>query len=109
MLYNISIAIFPCFDFDESPAMLFFNLKYDKITYEICLNKYQIQQAVDAISIYYRHINKLPDLNLNQNEKKIHYHTNQESSSNHTINDNISAYSNKTIVQTKPDDIKNSD
>jgi len=58
---------------------------------------------------YYRHINKLHDSYLNQNEKKIHYHTNQESSSNHTINDNISAYSNETIVQTKPDDIKNSD
>ena len=36
-------------------------------------NKYQVQHSVDAISIYYRHINKLPDLNLNQNDKKFHY------------------------------------
>ncbi|ETR65415.1 MAG: hypothetical protein OMM_14284 [Candidatus Magnetoglobus multicellularis str. Araruama] len=43
---------------------------FKKKLFEKNQNKYQVQQAVDAILIYYRHINKLPDLNLNQNDKK---------------------------------------
>jgi integron integrase len=95
---------------DQNSLTLFTNklFKYNQ-------NEFQVKQAVDAISLYYKHINNYsesPELNKNQNNQLntlVHYDTTQESSSDHTINENNSVYSNKSNVQAQSVAIKESD